>query len=61
MTRPGAGVLTILCDPEDEAEISALWERERIFTPAMPRALAAERMAQWRRAVERSLGWAADE
>ena len=46
---------------KDEAEISALWARERTFMPAMPRAVAAQRMAEWRRAVERSRGWAADE
>jgi len=45
---------------QDEAEIAALWEAERIFTPEIPRELAAARLAGWRRAVERSRDWATD-
>ncbi|HXF79320.1 MAG TPA: FGGY-family carbohydrate kinase, partial [Usitatibacter sp.] len=45
---------------KDEGEIAALWARDRTFTPDMPRSEAAGRMAEWRRAVERSRGWAAD-
>ena len=42
----------------DEAEIASLWQRERVFEPRGDRARAAERMARWRRAVERARGWA---
>ncbi|MBK6982322.1 MAG: glycerol kinase GlpK [Betaproteobacteria bacterium] len=45
---------------EDESEIASLWIRERTFDPAIPGDLAAERLAQWRRAVERSRDWAKD-
>jgi glycerol kinase len=44
---------------KDEAEIAALWARDRTFTPSIPREEAAARMHAWRRAVERSRGWAA--
>ena len=33
------------------AEIAAYWARERTFEPRLPRAAAAARMAEWRRAV----------
>jgi glycerol kinase len=33
------------------AEIAAHWARERTFEPRLPRAAAAARMAEWRRAV----------
>jgi len=42
----------------DEAEIAALWQRERVFEPRGTRAPAAGRMERWRRAVERARGWA---
>ncbi|HEX3063120.1 MAG TPA: glycerol kinase GlpK [Usitatibacter sp.] len=45
---------------KDEAEIAALWARDRTFAPGMTRAAAAERLGEWRRAVERSRGWAAE-
>jgi glycerol kinase len=45
---------------KDEAEIAALWTRERVFEPAMGRDEAATRLAGWRRAVERSRDWARD-
>jgi glycerol kinase len=43
---------------EDEAEIASLWARDRVFDPAMSREAASERLAQWKRAVERSRDWA---
>ena len=39
---------------EDEEEIASLWGRDRVFEPQIPRDHAEERLAQWRRAVERS-------
>lgn len=45
---------------EDEAEIASLWSRERVFEPRIPREVAGARMADWRRAVERSRDWARD-
>jgi glycerol kinase len=44
---------------KDEAEIASLWSRDRVFEPALSRDAAASRMAGWKRAVERSRGWAA--
>ena len=43
---------------KDEAEIEALWERERVFEPAITREAAAARLGEWQRALERSRGWA---
>lgn len=43
---------------QDEAELSALWQAERRFEPAMPEARRTALFADWRRAVERSLHWA---
>jgi len=45
---------------KDEAEIEALWSRERVFEPRMPRDEARERLGEWKRAVERSRDWARD-
>jgi glycerol kinase len=45
---------------EDEAQIASLWACDRAFEPRIPREAAAARMAQWRRAVERSRHWAGD-
>ncbi|MGE0357509.1 MAG: glycerol kinase GlpK [Burkholderiales bacterium] len=42
---------------EDEARIASLWERDREFEPAISRDEAESRLAQWRRAVERSRRW----
>jgi glycerol kinase len=42
---------------QDEAELAALWQLERRFTPAMPADRRQTLMADWRRAVERSLNW----
>jgi len=43
---------------KDEAEIAALWSRDRDFEPALARDAAAESLARWKRAVERSRDWA---
>jgi glycerol kinase len=43
---------------KDEAEIAANWALEREFVPEMTPAERNERHAMWRRAVERSRGWA---
>jgi glycerol kinase len=42
---------------KDEAEIASLWSRERVFEPALSRAAAEARLAEWKRAVERSRNW----
>lgn len=49
----GAGVWA------DEDEIRALWQADRVFEPRLSQRERDERLAGWRRAVERSLGWAA--
>jgi glycerol kinase len=43
---------------KDEAEIAALWSRERVFDPQLSRDAAGARLAQWKRAVGRSRDWA---
>jgi glycerol kinase len=43
---------------KDEAEIAALWARDRVFEPALSRDAAAEQLSHWKRAVERARGWA---
>ena len=43
---------------KDEAQIAGLWARERVFEPTVSRELAGERLSDWKRAVERSRGWA---
>ncbi|HEY9381770.1 MAG TPA: FGGY-family carbohydrate kinase, partial [Burkholderiales bacterium] len=50
-----AGLATGVWQTTDE--IAALWQRDREFTPRMSRDEAAGRMADWRRAVERTKGW----
>ena len=45
---------------KDEAEIASLWARDRAFEPRVPREVARARLAQWRRAVERSRDWSRD-
>jgi len=42
----------------DEQEIAALWARDRVFEPYLSREEGRERLAGWRRAVERSRAWA---
>ena len=44
---------------KSEDEIAAMWSRDRIFEPTLSRDAAAARLAEWKRAVERSRGWAA--
>ncbi|MGZ5660382.1 MAG: FGGY-family carbohydrate kinase, partial [Usitatibacter sp.] len=44
----------------DEAEIAALWARERTFEPALARNAAAARLEEWKRAVARSRAWASE-
>ena len=41
----------------NQEEIEANWQVDRRFEPKMSRDEAQTRMRQWRRAVERSLGW----
>src|SRR5688500_8115903 len=43
---------------KDEAEIFSPSSRDRAIEPALARGAAAARRAEWRRAVERSRGWA---
>ena len=45
---------------QDEAEVAALWLRDRVFEPRLTRDAAAARLAEWRRAVERARAWATD-
>jgi glycerol kinase len=45
---------------KDEGEIAALWARERVFEPRIGRDEAAARLGEWKRALERSRGWARD-
>ncbi|MEO5677643.1 MAG: glycerol kinase GlpK [Usitatibacter sp.] len=45
---------------KDEAQIASMWARDRVFEPTLSRAIAGERLADWKRAVERSLAWAAE-
>ena len=40
-------------------EVGELWRPERTFEPSMSAGERAGRLGQWRRAVERTLGWAA--
>ena len=41
-----------------DADLEALWQLDREFEPKMSRDQAASLQAKWRRAVERSRGWA---
>jgi glycerol kinase len=43
---------------DSQAEIAALWRKDRTFKPAMPPAVARDKLAQWARAVERTKSWA---
>jgi glycerol kinase len=45
---------------KDEGEIAAMWASERAFEPRIGRDEAAGRLAEWKRAVERSRAWARD-
>jgi glycerol kinase len=42
----------------DEAEIAALWARDRVFDPMVGRDESRSRLAGWKRAVERARHWA---
>jgi glycerol kinase len=42
----------------DEAEIAALWSRDRVFEPILSRDAAKASLGEWKRAVERSRAWA---
>jgi glycerol kinase len=42
---------------QDEAELTALWQAERCFDPAMPEDQRATLFGHWHRAVERTLNW----
>ena len=39
-------------------EVAAQWEAERRFEPRMSRGEAAEKLARWRKALQRSKSWA---
>ncbi len=39
-------------------ELAALWEPEAVFEPQLPAEFADATHAVWRRAVEKSMGWA---
>lgn len=45
----------------DEAELSALWQAERCFEPAMPSNQRAALFGDWHRAIQRTLDWARPE
>jgi glycerol kinase len=44
----------------DEAEIAALWARDRVFDPMVGPDESRSRLAGWKRAVERARDWAQD-
>ena len=41
-------------------ELAALWEADTVFSPGEPTELADAAHAKWTRAVEKSMGWAAE-
>ena len=45
---------------KDEAEIAALWARDRVFEPRVARDAAQARLTEWKRAVTRSRDWSRD-
>ncbi len=45
---------------KDAGEISAQWQTDRMFEPAMPRTEAARLMAGWSKALARAKQWAGD-
>jgi glycerol kinase len=53
-----AGLATGFWDNEES--LAALWERDRVFEPAIAPEQSRERLAGWKRAVERSRDWAID-
>lgn len=46
---------------QDTDEIAGLWQVDRVFEPTMLQAEREQRLREWRRAVERTLNWAAPE
>lgn len=46
---------------EGPGDVARLWQRERVFEPALPDDEREHRLARWRQAVERSRGWAEGE
>jgi glycerol kinase len=42
---------------QDAGDIARNWQVDRIFEPTLPRDRAAEMMANWAKAVERSKRW----
>ena len=42
---------------DDLADVAAVWQTDRVFTPSMPRAEVARRRERWQEAVRRSLNW----
>jgi glycerol kinase len=42
---------------KDADEISAQWQTDRVFEPAMPRERAALLTAGWRKALDRAKNW----
>ena len=43
---------------KSQSELAALWSLDKRFEPRMSRAEAAQRLARWHQAVERSRSWA---
>jgi glycerol kinase len=43
---------------QGEADVAALWQKDRAFEPGMSRDEAATRMAVWKKAVDKARGWA---
>jgi glycerol kinase len=43
---------------QGQADVSALWQKDRAFEPKMSRDNAAARLALWKKAVEKARGWA---
>ncbi len=41
----------------DLADVAAVWQTDRVFTPSMPSAEVDRRRERWREAVRRSLSW----
>jgi glycerol kinase len=59
-TALGAAYLAgTACGFWSDADLDALWESDRVFTPAISDDERASKIAQWHRAVERAKGWAA--
>ena len=59
-TARGAATLAGLAEGvwSSLAELAGLWSAETVFEPQLPVELADATHAVWRRAVEKSMGWA---